>query len=86
MIEFVKYTFNPNASDGSNVDLLPIMPEGFNYSISDVQVDGKIQRTLTCEDSEISKLTSMRYGDSTNGDVSNRALSLLSVVSYNVYT
>ena len=87
MIEFVKYTFNPNASDGSNVDLLPIMPEDFNYSISDVQVDGNIQRTLTCEDSEISKLTSMRFGDSAETqNASNRALSLLSVDLLNVST
>ena len=91
MITFAQYTYNPVVNN-EEIDLVPVMPLGFNYAKADAyNEDGTVTRILTCEDSEISKLTSMRFGDDTSDDkegvdASNKALSLLSVDLLNVST
>ena len=80
MITFAQYTYSPVVKN-EEIDLVPVMPLGFNYAKADTyNEDGTVTRILSCEDNEISKLTSMRFGDDTDTqDASNRALSLLSV-------
>lgn len=61
---FAQYTFNPNTAD-----VIPSMSSGFTYTSSDVtNGDGTITRTLSCEDSEINKLTRMQFGQNYNAE------------------
>ena len=87
MITFTQYTYS-SVVNNEEIDLVPVMPLGFTYTKSDTyNEDGTVTRILSCDDSEISKLTSMRFGDDTDAqDASNIALSLLSVDLLNVST
>lgn len=72
MINFAIYEFDSNL-----YDFYPTMPEDFTYTHSDeVGSDGIVTRTLSCEDSELTKLTSIIFGASGNAD---RGKSLLNV-------
>lgn len=76
MINFAIYEFDSNL-----YDLYPILPDGFTYTHSDeIGSNGIVTRTLSCEDSELVKLTSIRFG--TSGSVIDREKSLMKLSYY----
>ena len=77
MINFAIYEFDSNL-----YDLYPTLPDGFTYTHSDeIDSNGIVTRTLSCEDSELVKLTSIIFG--ITGTVTNREKSLLRVTYVN---
>ena len=76
MINFAIYEFDSNL-----YDLYPTLPSRFTYTNSDeIGSNGIVTRTLSCEDSELTKLTYIIFGSDT---ITDREKSLLKVTYLN---